>query len=116
MRARSDPSRVGTRMHVKKCYARDSADLLALEARHRVCGGSPVGVTEPDHRHRPMPTDPPSRERVQTVFKNVPFFSLYGLFWPQTAFFFSLRKRIWPKPNQRLRAFGRLLATSQVKQ
>ena len=58
------------------------------------------------------PTDPPSRERVQTVFKNVPFFSLYGLFWPQTAFFFSLRKRIWPKPNQSLRAFGRLLATS----
>ena len=57
-----------------------------------------------------MPTDPPSRERVQTVFKNVPFFSLYGLFWPQTAFFFSLRKRIWPEPNQSLRAFGRLLA------
>ena len=89
MRARSDPSRVGTRMHVKKCYARDSADLLALEARHRVCGGSPVGVTEPDHRRRPMPTDPPSRERVQTVFKNVLFF-LSTAFSGHKRPFFSL--------------------------
>ena len=88
MRARSDPSRVGTRMHVKKCYARDSADLLALEARHRVCGGSPVGVTEPDHRHRPMPTDPPSRERVQTVFKNVPFFFSLRPFLATNGLFF----------------------------
>ena len=89
MRARSDPSRVGTRIHVKKCYARDSADLLALEARHRVCGGSPVGVTEPDHRHRPMPTDPPSRERVQTVFKNVLFSSLRPFLATNGLFFLS---------------------------
>ena len=82
-------------MHVKKCYARDSADLLALEARHRVCGGSPVGVTEPDHRHRPMPTDPPSREHVQTGFKTVLFFSLdLRLFLATNGlglFFLSLR-------------------------
>ena len=90
-------------MHVKECYARDSADLLALEARRRVSGGSPVGVTEPDdddicppakaeitdHRHRPMPTESPSRERVQAVFKNVLFF-LSTAFSGHKRPFFSL--------------------------